>query len=57
MATISGMVLGEIIERWYFEMRVIPSKYGIKSLHDVHTAPVVRGMLNQSWKLKDPRPG
>lgn len=26
IATISGMVLGEIIERWYFEMRVIPSK-------------------------------
>ena len=57
MATIIGLVLGEILERWYFEARVIPSRHGIKSRHDIHTAPVVRKMLYQYWKLKNPNPG
>lgn len=47
-------ILGENINRWHFNRRVIPHKFGIKNQENVHMAESIKKMQRMNWSLRDP---
>lgn len=53
---VTANVIGENINRWHFNRRVIPHKFGIKNQENVHSAESIKKMQRMNWSLRDPSP-